>query len=56
MSVTPREEPSAASRELARTVRDWFVALVQAGFTEAQAERICGSILAAAVIGNGGGQ
>jgi hypothetical protein len=53
VSVTPQEEPSAAARELARAVRDWFVALVQAGFTEAQAERICGQIIAAGMAAGG---
>ena len=40
-------EPSAVQREVARAVRQIFVALVAEGFTEDQALKIVGEILRA---------
>ncbi|WP_171050293.1 hypothetical protein [Nocardia cyriacigeorgica] len=42
------QEPSAASRQFARGVRDMFNALTQEGFTEPQVLHIIGVMLAAA--------
>lgn len=44
-------EPAAELRQLASAVRQTYLALVQEGFTEAEALKIVGMILAA----NGGG-
>lgn len=42
----PRE-PSANSRQSARALRDYFLALIAEGFTEDQALRLIGAIMAA---------
>jgi len=47
-----RVEPSADMRSAAHTVREWFVALREQGFTEAQALTICGTMMGQAVAGN----
>ena len=39
-------------RAAAHTVREWFVALREQGFTEAQALTICGTMMGQAVAGN----
>lgn len=41
----PKEEPAADLRGAAQSVRQMFVALCQAGFTERQALTIVGDIL-----------
>lgn len=48
-----QQEPSAASRQFARGVRDIYNALTQEGFTEPQVLHIIGVMLASAS-GNGG--
>lgn len=45
----PSEEPSAVTRDGARAIREMFVALVQAGFTEKQALTIVGESLRASI-------
>jgi hypothetical protein len=49
----PRYEPSADARAFAKQIRDWYLALLAEGFTEAQALTILGTLLAAQ-IQNGG--
>lgn len=46
MTPHPREEPSAGDRVLAAAARSQFIALVQAGFSEAQAIELVGQQLA----------
>lgn len=41
------EEPSSSSRSLARTLRDWYVALRAEGFTEREALDLIGQLLTA---------
>lgn len=45
------EEPSAAWRNMAKTFREMFVALVHEGFTERQALEMIGHAMRAAVSG-----
>jgi hypothetical protein len=46
------EEPSLSNKELARSGREIFVALVQSGPTEAQALQMVGTMLGAAIVGS----
>ena len=46
MTIDPNREPSAESRTAARQLREYYVALVREGFTETEALRIIGMILA----------
>lgn len=48
MTAQPNYEPSATSRALAKELWDMHQALVQAGFSEAQALHIIGAAVAAA--------
>ncbi len=48
-NIFPQEEPSAAAREASSGLRQLFVAMVQQGFTEAQALHIIGVAVASAV-------
>ncbi|HEU5394695.1 MAG TPA: hypothetical protein VFV36_07810 [Candidatus Methylomirabilis sp.] len=43
----PAEEASASMRQMARMMREMFTALVQEGFTEAQAIAVIGQALQA---------
>lgn len=43
--LDPNREPAADLRVAARQLRELFVALVNEGFTEAQALRIIGNVL-----------
>jgi hypothetical protein len=47
--IDPDREPSAQLRNAARQLREYYVALVREGFTEAQALRIIGTILSGSV-------
>lgn len=47
----PQHEPAATVRQAAGALHDYYVALVQAGFTEAQALQILGVTLSAALGG-----
>lgn len=47
-------EPSANARQMARACRDIYVALTQEGFSETQALRILGAVLAANAPGGEG--
>ena len=47
MPPDPSKEPSAAAREVARFLFDYFNALTAEGFSEAQALSIIGAMLAA---------
>ena len=49
MAEKAPEEASAAMRAMARTVRDWYVALIGEGFTSSEALIIVGQLLRAAV-------
>lgn len=49
----PNEEPSAVFREMAASLRQMFVALVQAGFREDQAMQAVGITIASAIQVNG---
>lgn len=48
----PQQEPSATAREAANGLRDYYVALVQSGFSEAQALQVLGVMLASALGAN----
>lgn len=43
----PTEEPPANMRQMARTIRDMYVSLVNEGFTAAEALKLVGSVLQA---------
>lgn len=43
-----RQEPSAAARQMARGLRDYYVALVAEGFSERQAIQLISEVLALA--------
>lgn len=43
------EEPPANFRQMARTFRDMYIALVKEGFSEAQALRIVGEMVTASI-------
>lgn len=45
----PQQEPSAAARSSANSLHDYYVALVQSGFTEEQALHILGVVLASVI-------
>lgn len=47
------EEPPASTREMARNLREIYVALVHEGFTENQALQILAHMTQAAIMGNG---
>lgn len=49
MNPFPTEEPSANARAGAQALREMFVALIQSGFTEAQAMNVIGIAVSSAV-------
>ena len=54
MPVQPTEEPDAVSREIAKSFRNLFTALVHEGFTEPQALQLIGTAISAAIHGASG--
>lgn len=46
----PKREPSADIRKMGNACHEIFTGLVDAGFTEAQAERILGTMLSATIL------
>lgn len=47
MPVDPQREPSAVTRQAAKALREYYVALIREGFTETEALRIIGYMLSA---------
>lgn len=52
MSDFTNEEPSAIMRDMARTLRDMYVALRKEGFTEPEAVAVIGQVLVSSQQGN----